>query len=110
MHISSSYTKMLGETNFQPQEFPRSGSKAKDVKERRKSERKKERKLVITMSIYGGWKRRREENEKIMVLDTNDLFPEVTCKSTCNNLIPYNFRLQVNISKMHWTKYFKDEI
>ena len=32
-HISSSYAKILGETNFQPGEFPRSGSKAKDVKE-----------------------------------------------------------------------------
>ena len=26
--------KLLGETNFQPREFPRSGSKAKDGKER----------------------------------------------------------------------------
>ena len=35
LHISSSYTKILGETNFQPREFPRSGSKAKDGKERK---------------------------------------------------------------------------
>ena len=28
------YPKILGKTNFQPREFPRSGSKAKDVKER----------------------------------------------------------------------------
>ena len=35
MHISSSYAKMFGETNFQPREIPRSGSKAKDEKERR---------------------------------------------------------------------------
>ena len=27
-----SYAKILGETNFQPREFPRSGSKAKDGK------------------------------------------------------------------------------
>ena len=39
MHISSSYAKILGETNFQPREFRRSGSNAKDVKERK---RKKE--------------------------------------------------------------------
>ena len=38
MHISSSYAKILGETNFQPREIPRSGSKAKDGEER---ERKK---------------------------------------------------------------------
>ena len=30
MHISSSYTKILGETNFHTREIPRSGSKAKD--------------------------------------------------------------------------------
>ena len=30
MHISSSFVKILGETKFQPREFPRSGSKAKD--------------------------------------------------------------------------------
>ena len=29
MHISSIYAKILGETNFQPWEFPRSGSEAK---------------------------------------------------------------------------------
>ena len=40
MHISSSYAKILGETNFQPWEIPRSGSKAKDGKEK---ERKRER-------------------------------------------------------------------
>ena len=33
MHISSSYAKISGETNFQPREFPRSGSKAKDGKD-----------------------------------------------------------------------------
>ena len=37
MHISSSYAKILGETNFQPQEFSLSGSKAKDGKEREKN-------------------------------------------------------------------------
>ena len=38
LHISSSYAKILGETNFQPREIPRSGSKAKN------GEREKERK------------------------------------------------------------------
>ena len=37
LHISSSYAKMLGETNFRTLEIPRSESKAKDgEKERRK--------------------------------------------------------------------------
>ena len=36
MHISSSYAKILGETNFQPREIPRSGSKAKDGKRKEK--------------------------------------------------------------------------
>ena len=39
MHISSSYAKILGETNVQPREIPRSGSKAKDG-ERKKKERR----------------------------------------------------------------------
>ena len=56
MHISSSYAKILGETNFQPRENPRSGSKAKDGKEKRE---KKDRKLVITMAYalqrHLGW-------------------------------------------------------
>ena len=39
MHISSSYAKILGETNFQPCEIPRSGSKAKDVEKKREEER-----------------------------------------------------------------------
>ena len=44
----------IGETNFQPREFPRSGSKAKDVKEEeeKREKKKKERKLVITMASY----------------------------------------------------------
>ena len=36
MHISSSYAKILGETNFQPRKIPQSGSKAKDRKERKR--------------------------------------------------------------------------
>ena len=40
MHISSSYAKILGETNFRTREIPRSGSKAKDG-EKRKRERAK---------------------------------------------------------------------
>ena len=57
-NISSSYTKILGETNFQPREFPRSGSKAKDVKE--KEERKGPKvgnnngKLLIANTTSGG--------------------------------------------------------
>ena len=41
MHISSSYAKILGETNFHTREIPRSGSKAKDgeKKKRREEER-----------------------------------------------------------------------
>ena len=42
LHISSSYAKILGETNFQPREIPRSGSKAKDgERERRRRERER---------------------------------------------------------------------
>ena len=36
MHISSSYAKILGETNFRTREIPRSGSKAKDGEKREK--------------------------------------------------------------------------
>ena len=39
MHISSSYAKILGETNFRTREIPRSGSKAKDGEKKRKEER-----------------------------------------------------------------------
>ena len=38
-YVSSSYAKILGETNFQPREFHRSGSKAKDVKEERREKK-----------------------------------------------------------------------
>ena len=40
LHISSSYAKILGETNFHTRENPQSGSKAKDGEKREK--RKKE--------------------------------------------------------------------
>ena len=50
LHLSSSYAKILGETNFHTREFPRSGSKAKDGGGKKK--RKKERKLVITLASY----------------------------------------------------------
>ena len=43
LHISSSYAKVWEETKFQPREFPQSGSKAIDVKEK---ERKRERAKV----------------------------------------------------------------
>ena len=57
--ISSSYAKILGETNFQPREFPRSGSKASDGKEeKKKRERKKvgnnNGKLRIAKTTSGG--------------------------------------------------------
>ena len=39
LHISSSYAKILGETNFRTREIPRSGCKAEGVEE--KKERKK---------------------------------------------------------------------
>ena len=38
LDITSSYAKILGETNFPIREFPRSGSKAEDVKEREQEE------------------------------------------------------------------------
>ena len=38
LHIYSSYAKILGETNFQPREIPRSGSKVKDGKEKERRE------------------------------------------------------------------------
>ena len=37
--MSSSYAKILGETNFPIREFPRSGSKAKDGEKKRRRER-----------------------------------------------------------------------
>ena len=43
LQISSSSAKILGETNFQPPEFPQSGSKAKDGEKKRERERKTER-------------------------------------------------------------------
>ena len=39
MHISSSYAKILGETNFRTREIPLSGSKAKDGEKKRKREK-----------------------------------------------------------------------
>ena len=43
--MSSSYAKILGETNFQPREIPRSGSKAKGGKERKREKEKKKESL-----------------------------------------------------------------
>ena len=45
MHISSSYAKILLETNFNTLEFPRSGSEAKD------GEKKKDRKKTETAKL-----------------------------------------------------------
>ena len=42
MHISSGYAKILGETNFQPWQIPRSGSGSKRQREKK---RKKEERL-----------------------------------------------------------------
>ena len=41
MHISSSYAKILGETNFHTREIPRSGSKAKDGEKKKRKKRAK---------------------------------------------------------------------
>ena len=41
MHISSSYAKILGETNFHAREIPGSGSKAEDGERKRERERAK---------------------------------------------------------------------
>ena len=41
MHISSSYAKILGETNVHTREIPRSGSNAKDGEKRKKRENEK---------------------------------------------------------------------
>ena len=49
MHISSSYDKILGGKLFRTWEILRSGSKAEDG-EKRKKERKRDRKYVITMA------------------------------------------------------------
>ena len=38
LHISSSYAKILGETNFRTLEIPRSGSKAKDGEKKREKD------------------------------------------------------------------------
>ena len=42
LYISSSYANMLGETNFQPREFPRNGSKVKDGEKEEEEEREKD--------------------------------------------------------------------
>ena len=47
MHISSSYAKILGETNVQPREFPRSGSKAKY-----REKRKKKKDRLCQQTVY----------------------------------------------------------
>ena len=41
LHISSSYAKILGETNFQSQELPRSGWKVEGGEERKRKKKKK---------------------------------------------------------------------
>ena len=42
LHISSSYAKILGETNFQPREFPRRGWKAEGVEKEEEKRRWKQ--------------------------------------------------------------------
>ena len=54
LYISSSYAKILGETKFEPREFPRSGSKPIDVKERREKKRESESQL-LQWSVPVAW-------------------------------------------------------
>ena len=58
MHISSSYAKILGEKLFRTWEIPRSGSKAKDGKEKRKRKKRlndnNNGQLRIANATYGG--------------------------------------------------------
>ena len=54
LHISSSYVKILGETNFQPLEVPRSGSKAKDGGEKRPKVGNNNGQLRIANATSGG--------------------------------------------------------
>ena len=42
LHISSSFAKILEETNSHAREIPRSGSKATDGKEKREKEKKRD--------------------------------------------------------------------
>ena len=49
LHISSIYAKILGETNFQPRDFPEVGQRQKTEK---KEEREKDWMMVITMASY----------------------------------------------------------
>ena len=44
MQISSSFAKILGETNFQTRGIPRSGSKAKDGETRKREKEREKRK------------------------------------------------------------------
>ena len=41
LHISSTHAKILGETNFHKQVFPRSGSKAKDRERKKRGKKQK---------------------------------------------------------------------
>ena len=70
LHISSSYAKILGKTNFQPREIPRSRSKAKNGKER---ERKKDRKLVITIARYALQNHLSYQNTNILLITYKNL-------------------------------------
>ena len=45
LDISSSYAKILGETNFQSREIPRSGWKTEAVEEKKKEKKRKEKKV-----------------------------------------------------------------
>ena len=64
LHISSSYAKILGETNFQPREIPRSGSKAKDGKERPKVGKNNGQ---LRIAIAEDVKEREREEQKSMI-------------------------------------------
>ena len=53
-HISSSYTKILGETNFHAREIPQSGSKAKDGEKMAHASRLGQKKREETKRLNDG--------------------------------------------------------
>ena len=51
MQRSSIFSKILGETKFQPREFPRSGSTPKDVERKKKREKRKSQWLQWSLPV-----------------------------------------------------------
>ena len=76
MHISSSYSKILGETNFHTREIPRSGSKAKD----RKEEEEKRQKAWHTQARMAHASRLGQKKEKEKKTDVNNNGQAKHCK------------------------------